>query len=62
MNEVIVKIEQLLLDNKTQEAKQIIFSELNNPENENILPNLYSCLGKSYAIEGKTGLALQYFT
>ncbi len=53
-------IQQLLLNSRLDEAKQLIFNEINIVNNPD-LPELYSLLGSAYAMEGNNQLALQYF-
>jgi len=52
-------IETLLLQNNINEAKNIIFKEINS--NPNVEPELYALLGSAYAIEKNKQLAMQYF-
>jgi len=52
-------IKQLLLDDKTTEAKELIFASLNQ-DNKND-PELYLFLGTAFAIESNNDLAIQYF-
>ena len=54
------KIENLLLNDKIDEAKSIIFDEINKNKDAQEIPELYSLLGTAYAMEGNNSLAIQY--
>lgn len=54
------KIENLLLNDKIDEAKSLIFNEMNKNKDLKESPELYSFLGIAYAMEGNNSLAIQY--
>ena len=54
------KIENLLLNDKIDEAKSLIFDEINKNKDAQEVPELYSLLGTAYAMEGNNSLAIQY--
>lgn len=53
------EIQQLLLEDKTDQAKQLIFSLLSQSKGEDF--ELYLLLGSTYAMETNNELAIQYF-
>ncbi|MDR0927293.1 MAG: glycosyltransferase [Ignavibacteria bacterium] len=54
------QIEQLLLADKTKEAKELLFKSINS--SSDVDAELYLLLGSAYAIESNNQLALQYFS